>query len=81
MNNDNDSDIFLEEKEHKVNILIYADDLIILSESKDGLQKQIDKLENYCTKWRLQINNKKTKVMIFNRRNKLINTNFHTGKC
>ena len=76
MNNDNDGDIFLEE--HKANILMYADDLIILSESKEGLQKQIGKLENYCTKWRLQINEKKTKVMILNRGNKLINTAFHT---
>ena len=59
MNNDNDGDIFLEE--HKANILMYADDLIILSESKEGLQKQIGKLENYCTKWRLQINEKKRK--------------------
>ena len=52
--------------------------MIILSESKEGLQKQIGKLENYCTKWRLQINEKKTKVIIFNRGNKLINTAFHT---
>ena len=79
MNNDNDSDIFLQESEHKVNILMYADDLIILSETKEGLQKQIDKLAKYCSKWRLQINNKKTKVMIFNRGNKMINTNFHTN--
>ena len=76
MYNHNDGDIFLEE--HKANILMYADDLIIISESKEGLQKQIGKLENYCAKWRLQINEKKTKVMIFNRGNKLINTAFHT---
>ena len=68
MNNDNDGDIFLEE--HKANILMYADDLIIIFESKEGLQKQIGKLENYCTKWRIQINEKKTKVMIFNKGNK-----------
>ena len=55
-----------------------ADNLIILSESKEDLQKQIGNLKNYCTKWRLQINEKQTKVMIFNRGNKLINTNFHT---
>ena len=57
---------------------MYADDLIILSESKEGLQKQIDELENYCSKWKLQINNKKTKIMIFNRGNRLINTQLHT---
>ena len=78
MNSGNDSDLCLDENGHKTNILMYADDLIILSESKENLQKQIDKLENYCSKWKLQINNKKTKVMIFNRGNKLINTKFHT---
>ena len=61
----------------QVKYLLYADDLIILSESKEGLQKQIDKLENYCSEWKLQINNKKTKIMIFNRGNKLINTVSH----
>ena len=77
INNDNDSDIFLDEKENKINMLMYADDLIILSDSKAGLQKQLDKLENYCSKWKLKINNKKTKVIIFNRGNKLINTEFY----
>ena len=81
MNKDNVSDIYLEEKEHKVNMLMYADDLIILSESKEGLQKQIDKLENYCQKWRLQINIKKNKSMIFNGGNKLINSTFHTSNA
>ena len=78
MNNNNDSDIFLGNNEYKINALMYADDLILLSESKEGLQKQIDKLENYCAKWRLQINSKKTKVMIFNRGNKMIKTTFHS---
>ena len=80
MNTGNDSDIFLDDSEHKINALMYADDLIILSETKEGLQKQIDKLEIFCNKWRLQINEKKTKIMVFNRGNKLINSNFHTSK-
>ena len=79
MNNNNDSDVFLIENEQKINALMYADDLIIISESKEGLQKQINKLEEYCAKWKLNINNKKTKVMIFNRGNKLINNNFQTS--
>ena len=78
MNKDNDSDIFLNSIADKINILMYADDLIILSDSKNGLQKQIEKLENYCSKWKLQINEKKSKTMIFNRGNKLINTQFYT---
>ena len=81
MNNGNDSDIFLNSSEDKINILMYAGDLIILSDSKNGLQKQIEKLENYCSKWKLEINNKKSKTMIFNRGNKLINTEFYTKKA
>ena len=40
----------------KLNCLLYADDLVLISETADGLQMCIDKLYNYCTKWGLQIN-------------------------
>jgi hypothetical protein len=40
----------------KLNCLLYADDLVLMSETADGLQMCIDKLYNYCTKWGLQIN-------------------------
>ena len=80
LNSNNVSDIFLGSNEHKINALMYADDLILLSETKEGLQNQIDKLETFCVKWGIGINSKKTKVMIFNRGNKLIDTSFHTRK-
>ena len=53
--------------------------MVLISESKEGLQRQIDALKNYCDEWKLKINIKKTKSMIFNRGNKLINTNFNVG--
>ena len=49
-----------------VNCLMYADDLVILSKSKEGLQTSLAKLNDYCNKWSLSINRSKTKVMIFN---------------
>ena len=76
MNENNKSNIFLN-KEENINALMYADDLILLSETKEGLQGQIDKLSEYCKKWKLEVNIKKTKIMIFNRGNKLIKTEFH----
>ena len=76
LNEGNTSNITLDE-ETKVNALMYADDLIILSDTKEGLQKQINKLLTFCTKWKLDVNVKKTKVMIFNRGNKLIKSDFH----
>jgi hypothetical protein len=52
---------------HTFNHLLYADDLVILSESPTGLQHCLNALDNYCEKWRLNINIKKTKVMILSK--------------
>ena len=41
--------------------LLFADDLIILSESKEGLQNSLNNLSNYCEKWQLCLNSKKNK--------------------
>ena len=49
-----------------------ADDLILLSNTKEGLQNQINKMGVFCDKWRLEINVKKTKIVVFNRGNKLL---------
>lgn len=48
-----------------LNCLLYADDLIILSRSKFGLQNCLDQLNNWCDSWKMEINLKKTEVMIF----------------
>ena len=50
---------------YKLFVILYADDTVILSESKDGLQKALDIFESYCEIWKLQVNVNKTKVMIF----------------
>ena len=39
---------------------MFADDLIIIS-SQEGLQESLNALNDYCTNWKLNINNKKTK--------------------
>ena len=77
INKNSISDVFLQQ-ENKINVLLYADDLVLISETK-GLQQQIDALFQYCTKWKLKINTKKTKTMIFNRGNKIINADFKVG--
>ena len=58
---------------------MYADDLVLISRSKEGLQRQIDTLQDYCQKWKLDINIKKTKTMIFNRGNKIIKADFNVA--
>ena len=50
MSNNIESNIFLKDGE-KMNMLMYADGSILLSVSKEGLQKQINKLYNYCKQW------------------------------
>ena len=45
--------------------LLWADDLILVSDSQDGLQKQLDGLFNFCKKSHTIVNSMKTKVMIF----------------
>jgi hypothetical protein len=65
--------------DNKINALMYADDLVLISETKEGLQRQIDSLHDYCQKWKLKINIKKTKSMVFNRGNNLIKTSFYVG--
>ena len=49
-----------------VRILLYADDALLLSLSKEGLQSSLDKLSEYCKKWKLEVNLNKTKIMQFN---------------
>ena len=43
-----------------------------MSTSPESLQKCISKLEQYCIKWKLEVNLKKTKIMIFNKQGSLI---------
>ena len=48
-----------------INCLLYADDLLILSETEKGLQKCMSILEQYCNRWKLEVNLDKTKAIIF----------------
>ena len=45
--------------------LLYADDLILISESQQGLRNSINKLSAYCNRWNLKINMAKTKILVF----------------
>ena len=47
-----------------ISCMMYADDLIILSETNQGLQESMDKLSHYCTQWGLTVNINKTKCMV-----------------
>lgn len=50
-----------------VNHLLWADDLVLLATDERSLQILLDILHQYCSKWGLEINTKKTKILIFNK--------------
>ena len=52
---------------YDLNCLLYADDVILLSQNEVGLQKCLKKLKSYCADWCLEVNLDKTKILVFNR--------------
>jgi hypothetical protein len=50
-----------------LNCLMFADDIVLLAQSAEGLQNSLNKLKSYCETWQLTLNTDKTKIMIFNR--------------
>jgi len=49
----------------KLFLLLYADDIVVFSDTAAGLQKGLDLLQEYCNRWKLKINVQKTKVIVF----------------
>ena len=48
-----------------ISVLFYADDIAIISETEGGMQQMLDKLNDWCNKWRIVINENKTKILQF----------------
>ena len=46
-------------------LLLFADDMVLFSHSKQGLQRGLDRLYNYCVDWGLIVNIQKTKCLVF----------------
>ena len=44
--------------------LLYADDIVLMADSADKLQRMIDEVDKFCSEWRLSLNTKKSKVMV-----------------
>ena len=63
----------------KLSHFLYADDLVILSRSKEGLQRCLDKTHLYSKTNLLTISVKKSKSMVFNARGKFLRVTFYIG--
>ena len=64
---------------YKLFVLLYADDTIIFAESAEELQRGLSKTKNYCDKWKLKLNARKCKVVIFSRGMVRNYPNFYIG--
>ena len=47
-------------------VILYADDLALLSESPSGLQRSLHYLEEFCLAFKMEVNVKKSEVVVFN---------------
>ena len=66
--NDISKKLSVVDSDRDMNILLYADDLVILAESREMLQKKLDVLYTYCSDNNLKVNINKSKVITFNSR-------------
>ena len=64
----------------KTSCLLYADDIVLLSTTKIGLQNQLDRLHEYCSSWGLSVNKTKTKIVIFTKHDPQIELFFKCGE-
>ena len=46
-----------------IHVLLFADDLVVISAGHYGLQRALTKLSTYCMEWNLTVNTEKIKVM------------------
>ena len=50
------------------------DDMVLIAESPQNLQKMLDTLYDNCNEWKLEVNVQKTKIVAFRNGGKLRNT-------
>jgi len=55
----------------QLNVLAYADDIVLIGKNEIEIRKLFVEMENIARKFRLQINQEKTKYVIVERKNSL----------
>ena len=76
LSEDNDS---IKIEDVKLVLLFYADDLVLFSDTPEGLQSQIEKLSIYCQRWKLSLNSNKSRIVVFKKGNRPLNFVWHFG--
>ena len=75
----NDLDSFLKQSDNVgvklqqflLTVLMFADDMVLFSTTREGLQSALDSLSKYCSTWGLTVNTDKTKCMAFKKGGKI----------
>ena len=57
--------VYVDEMYRDVNMLLYADDLVLIGDSIGRVQRLLTKLNDYCNKWGLKVNMGKTKMIVY----------------
>ena len=61
--------------------LMYAEDVILISNSPEGLQNLVDSVSTFCNKWKMTVNPTKSKCILFKSKNKINKKdNFNIGE-
>ena len=55
-----------------IDLLMYADDIVLMSSSEEGLRKHLRSREEFCKQWKLEVSIDKTKVCAFGKKPRLL---------
>jgi hypothetical protein len=72
--------IEIEEGGKQVSALLYADDIVLMSDDRYALQQMLDTVSNYAKKWRFELNPKKSEVVVFGQKYAPRHINWRLGQ-
>ena len=58
-------DVGVQIEQFLLTVLLFADDMVLFSSTRQGLQNALNSLQNYCNLWALTVNTEKTKCVAF----------------
>jgi len=52
-------------------VLLFADDMVVIGETPKDLQLSLNRLQDYCNTWSLKVNISKIKDLVFRKRSNI----------
>ena len=69
----------MDDSNTNISILLYADDIALIAPNEENLQAMLDCVNAWCQKWRMSLNENKTKVIHFRNKNSALSN--HKFPC